>query len=261
MDEEPDSGTGVPEWVVTFGDMMSLLLTFFILLVSLSELKQERQDEKYQAILDSLRRRFGYTSARGLAPGPHIPRNSTVTKIDSAGRARRTDTMNGGADVRSLKGPSPRVKAMRQADQLTVGGSINFDEDSSQLTESQKRDLQLIALELGGKPQKVELRGHTSGRPLPPDSPYVDQWDLAYARCHSVMKFLVSVGLKPERLRISVVAQYEPAQLSNDPLVLRENSRVEVFMLNEVTEAFDKSKLEDSPDFDTSPRQPPLDVP
>lgn len=254
MDEEPDGGTGVPEWVVTYGDMMSLLLTFFILLVSLSELKQENQDEKYQAILDSLRRRFGYNSARGLAPGPHIPRNSNVTKIDSAGRARRTDTMNGGADVRSLKGPAPRVRAMRQADQLTIGGTVYFDENSSELTESQKRDLQLIALELGGKPQKVEIRGHTSGRPLTPDSPYTDQWDLAYARCHSVMEFLVSVGLKPERLRIGVVAQYEPAQLSNDPLELRKNARVEVFMLNEFMDGFDQPKSQDAADYDVPAR-------
>ena len=45
MDQEDDGGGGIPEWVVTFGDMMSLLLTFFIMLVSLSEIKEE---QKYQ---------------------------------------------------------------------------------------------------------------------------------------------------------------------------------------------------------------------
>ncbi|MGI9443328.1 MAG: flagellar motor protein MotB [Rubripirellula sp.] len=35
MNDEPEE-MGIPEWVVTFGDMMSLLLTFFIMLVSLS---------------------------------------------------------------------------------------------------------------------------------------------------------------------------------------------------------------------------------
>jgi chemotaxis protein MotB len=40
MDDEPDE-ISIPEWVVTFGDMMSLLLTFFILLVSISEIKEE----------------------------------------------------------------------------------------------------------------------------------------------------------------------------------------------------------------------------
>ena len=42
---EEEEEVGIPEWVVTFGDMMSLLLTFFIMLVSLSEIKEE---EKYQ---------------------------------------------------------------------------------------------------------------------------------------------------------------------------------------------------------------------
>ena len=44
MAAEEEESMGIPEWVVTFGDMMSLLLTFFIMLVSLSEMKEE---EKY----------------------------------------------------------------------------------------------------------------------------------------------------------------------------------------------------------------------
>ena len=58
---------GVPEWVVTFGDMMSLLLTFFIMLVSMSEIKEEK---RYQAMVESLRKRFGHdTTIMALIPG------------------------------------------------------------------------------------------------------------------------------------------------------------------------------------------------
>ena len=49
MTMEEDAPPGVPEWVVTYGDMMSLLLTFFIMLVSLSEIVAEK------AISDSVR--------------------------------------------------------------------------------------------------------------------------------------------------------------------------------------------------------------
>ncbi len=56
MNDEPDE-IGIPEWVVTFGDMMSLLLTFFIMLVSLSEIKEE---ETYQALVNSVQEQFGY---------------------------------------------------------------------------------------------------------------------------------------------------------------------------------------------------------
>ena len=48
MEEEEQAG--IPEWVVTFGDMMSLLLTFFIMLVSMSEIKEEK---RYQAMVET----------------------------------------------------------------------------------------------------------------------------------------------------------------------------------------------------------------
>ena len=57
LEDNGDDGGGVPEWVVTFGDMMSLLLTFFIMLVSMSEVKEQ---ERYQAMVDSIRQRFGH---------------------------------------------------------------------------------------------------------------------------------------------------------------------------------------------------------
>ena len=43
---------GVPEWVVTFGDMMALLLCFFILLQMFSELKQDRE---YQRVITAIK--------------------------------------------------------------------------------------------------------------------------------------------------------------------------------------------------------------
>ena len=52
MEVEEDAPPGVPEWVVTYGDMMSLLLTFFIMLVSMSELKDEG---KNRAALNSMK--------------------------------------------------------------------------------------------------------------------------------------------------------------------------------------------------------------
>ena len=61
MNDEPEE-MGIPEWVVTFGDMMSLLLTFFIMLVSLSEIKD---DETYQKLVDSVQREFGYSRSSG----------------------------------------------------------------------------------------------------------------------------------------------------------------------------------------------------
>ncbi len=108
MDQDEGDAGAIPEWVVTFGDMMSLLLTFFIMLVSLSEVKQK---EKYQALVDSMRRQFGHdTSIASLAPGQHKPRNAQLARLSSQGRSLRANTMNGGDKVKAPVGENPRVR-------------------------------------------------------------------------------------------------------------------------------------------------------
>ena len=250
IEEEADAG--IPEWVVTFGDMMSLLLTFFIMLVSLSEIKSE---EKYQALVDSIREQFGYNmSSASMAPGHYTPRNAALAKLASAGRARRNDTLNGGDKVRAPVGDHPRVKMIRPAKHITNGGLLYFAPGLAELSETQKQQLQAIALEIGGKRQKIEVRGHASNRPLPQDSTFDDRWELAYARGRSVVEFLVSLGIDPKRIRLSSAGSHEPAHTGGDPLLLKQNDRVEVFLLDEIAEehkdtaAIQENQLEFSDD-------------
>jgi len=234
MLQEEEEQAGIPEWVVTFGDMMSLLLTFFIMLVSLSEIKEE---QLYQAMTEALRRRFGHeTSVVSMMPGEAKPRNSQLAKLASMGRARRANTMNGGDKVKAPVGEHPRVANIRKAEHATRGGAVTFREGFAELTEEHKLILQRTAQEIGGKPQKIEIRGHTSTKPLPPESPFKSHWDLAYARSNNVRQFLVKLGINPRRIRVAVAADNEPKHIGHDPLLLEENPRVEIFMLNELTE-------------------------
>ena len=226
--------------MITFGDMMSLLLTFFIMLVSMSEIKEEA---RYQAMVESLRMRFGHDAATVSAmPGPLKPRNSAYKKLASMGRSRRVDTMRGGQKVRAPVGDNARVMQNAPSQRSTVGGVIYFPEGRWQLTEKQKSILQRIAKELGGKPQKIEIRGHTSNKPLPKDSPFKDHWDLAYARCRETRAYLVKLGINSKRIRVAVAAANELRHTGNDPILGRENSRVEVFMLTETAGNRDRAE-------------------
>jgi len=230
-DEPEDEGGGIPEWVVTFGDMMSLLLTFFIMLVSMSEIKQE---EMYQALVESMRRQFGHEASMvSLVPGSSKPRNSALQKMATMGRARRANIMRGGDKVRAPVGDHPRVQTLRSAKNPIAGGVIHFAEGKAELTEKDKQQLQIIAQELGGKPQKIEIRGHTSRKPLPKNSPYKNHWELAFARCQNTRDFLESVGIAPQRIRLGVAADHEPVREGIDPIERKKTSRVEVFILDE----------------------------
>ncbi len=233
IEEEPE--IGVPEWVVTFGDMMSLLLTFFIMLVSMSEIKEE---QRYQAMVDSMRQRFGHeASILSMIPGPTKPRNSPMAKLASMGRAKRANTMNGGDKVKAPVGENPRVMTIRDGDQATTGGVLIFEnEDAVELTDEHRRILQAAAQVIGGMPQKIEVRGHTSSQPLPEGSPHKTHWELAFERARRATDYLVELGIDRKRIRIAVAGDNEPVHVGNDPLLRKRNNRVEVTVLNELVE-------------------------
>jgi chemotaxis protein MotB len=258
LNEEPDEGGGVPEWVVTFGDMMSLLLTFFIMLVSLSEIKEQ---EKYQAMVDSIRRQFGHDrSLASLAPGKQKPRNSRFVKIDTMGRAQVLDTHEGGDRTKAPVGDFPSVRIIRPGSRTAVGTVVHFRQASAQLGKTQQAVLAAQAEEMIGKPQKIEIRGHTSFRPPAPDSPFQDNWDLAYQRCRAAMDLLARQGIQPQRMRLAVAGPYEPVHLGTAPDKLLLNPRVEVHLLDESWKDLEGTPSPDQVENPTeTPPQQPLD--
>ncbi len=224
----------IPEWIVTFGDMMSLLLTFFIMLASMSEVKEEQM---FQAMMEAMRRQFGHeTSMVSLIPGVARPRNAAIAKLASMGRARRLDIMNGGDKVKAPVGDHPRVKSIREGPHVTIGAVLPFEFGSAKLTKKHQRLLEAAAHQIGGKLQKIKISGHTSSRPLPPNSPHEDLRELAYTRCTKVQDYLVKLGINSKRINLNVVADHEPKHIGNDPLLEKENSRVEIVLLDQLAE-------------------------
>jgi chemotaxis protein MotB len=229
IEEEPPAA--IPEWVVTFGDMMSLLLTFFIMLVSMSEMKQE---EKFKAMLESMRRQFGHeSSASSMMPGLSHGNSSMPFIAPSHSRAQRKNLQKGGNDTQGVPGDHSRVQTIRPGRSATTGGVIFFDEMSADLTDEARAALQVIAKEVAGKPQKLEVRGHTSRRPVNSSQGVRDHWDLAYNRCYNVMQYLIDQGIEPQRIRLGSAGAYEPVEEGLDPLERERNARVEVLMWDE----------------------------
>ncbi len=239
VEEEPEPG--IPEWVVTFGDMMSLLLTFFIMLVSMSELKE---DEKYQAMVESIRRQFGHDMTQAsMVPGESRARGAAMPNpIYSMGRSKQMDIKKGGQEVKSITGDHKRVQIVRPGDDSSIGGVIYFAEDAFELTEENKRDLQWIIEQVAGKPQKIEIRGHTTRRPVDKKSDFRDEWDLAYARCRNTMHFLIEQGIDRKRIRLGPAGAGEPIYNGVDPDRLQRNSRVQILMWDERVEDLDGNR-------------------
>ncbi len=230
---DDNGGGGVPGWFVTFSDIMALLLTFFIMLVSFSELKSE---EKYQSLMDSFQQQFGnHDAAASVMPGQLRPRNSALSRIASAGRAKRQDILHEGAKVQALVGDSDLAAMVRPGKRTNVGTILYFQENQIELDDDQRSLLRQQAEQLRGKPQKLEIRGHTSLRPSQTGTHVRDNWDLSFERCRRVMQYLVEEQRIDSRtLRISAAAANEPLHIGTDHAQLPRNPRVELYLLDEV---------------------------
>src|SRR5262245_53204343 len=87
-----DPPPGAPEWAVTYGDMMSLILTFFIMLVAMSELKK---NDKFQGVADALEQQFG--PGKSADASGDQPRRAVVADAIERGRVRREQALRGDA--------------------------------------------------------------------------------------------------------------------------------------------------------------------
>lgn len=234
MNDEP-APIMIPEWVVTFGDMMSLLLTFFIMLVSMSEIKQE---DKFQALVDSMREQFGYSlSAESLVPGDVKARTSEFSVMSTMGRAKKKNTAKGGVPEKAPVGEEPTVRIIRPGRMTAIGSVIFFPSATAELDERAIRDLDLTAEELRGKPQKIEIRGHCTAEITARTAGTNTGMTLAYERAVAVMQYLVDVkGLPIARFRLSTAGDSEPVAVG-DVSATNRNSRAEVFLLDETVDS------------------------
>lgn len=198
---------GAPEWLVTYGDAMTLLLCFFVILVSMSEIKS---DQRFQQVMESLRRAFGgYDGSVGAVPIENTATNALIQKLLELDvpivRKERGDT-----DEVGIHGKKFRVTSVRDGLDVVVGGRITFGRFSATLMPEARDLIAQTAERIRGYNTKILVRGHATHEPLPPDSLYQDARDLSYARARAVADVLIEHGVRPVRLLLVAAGDTEP---------------------------------------------------
>lgn len=205
--KKKDQPAGAPEWMVTYGDAMTLLLCFFVIIVSMSEVKK---DQRFQQVMESLRVAFGgYQGAVGAVPMDNPPANvllKRLLELDVPIHQKH----KGDSDQEGIHGKKFRVTNVRDGIEVVVGGRITFDRFSAVLKPEGRELIRASAERLKGYNTKILVRGHATREPLPSDSIYQSQRDLAYARAKAVADELEVGGVRRVRLLLVSVADSEP---------------------------------------------------
>jgi len=228
----PEPSNDVPEWVVTYGDLMSLLLCFFILLSAFSELKRPHD---YQKILESIREAMGYHGGVGQMNAMIAAQSTNNPLFTQAKDTSQESSEPSSQNTPNVTGRQDTVSKVHEGTKFVVGGSISFDPGSYALSEQSKHMLlDDVAPKIKDLNYKVLIRGHSWGTEDLKGG--LDYMDLAYERAKAVRDFLVREAMvRPEILLVDVAGTTEPMSVSHDSYEAGlENRRVEIFQ-TEVT--------------------------
>ena len=205
--QKKESG-GVPEWVVTFGDMMSLLLCFFILLAAFSELKREVE---YQRVITAVKEAFGYSGGVGVMPTDDPPMRSMIQMLEAMSEKELKESKVSHSPERGISGRRTKVSKVPEGMMFTIGGHLAFEPGSADLGSGAKDELLNVAGLLRGRSNKIAIRGHSSLDRADASSSYGDLIDLSYHRARAVADYLVDEGgLDPRVVVIEARGTSEP---------------------------------------------------
>ena len=247
---------GAPVWIVTFADLATLLLTFFILLLSFAEI----DIEKYKAMAGSLSVAFGSGSLIADGGGLSIEISNEYNRLDP------DKPLQAEPELIDERLPSDGVKPMsegvitlasnliRELENEVASGalSINYDQrqviirfsdDATFLSGDatiKKKMLPIIERIVGVLRHcrgDVVVAGYTDDRPIA-SSRYRSNWDLSAARAVSVVHELVlNRDVPADRVMAAGRAETNPLVPNNSPENRAVNRRVEIAIRGPVCEA------------------------
>ncbi len=204
-----------PAWLTSFSDLMSLLLTFFILIYAMSSLDVAQlakflsyfqPDQKFHVIKNSI--------LQPIAPPP----KEVAFKI----KRRIKKTL-----------PPWAFQIVVTADfvKLRLFDKIFFENGTYRLTPRAKKTLDELAEVLKGLGDAyIRVEGHVSPVTEVRDPLVGDRWGLSIRRATEVVRYLQSKGIDPARMSAGGYGDKRPLYTWRQPILIERNNRVEVYI-------------------------------
>lgn len=256
-------------WMGTYGDMVTLLMAFFVMLFAMSS----TDVTKFQALLSGLAMPFGNTSAINTNTGAAQGNPAVISKLGTAGepkserdsqkqnqQANQSKDMLDGQKSVLKDGQSPTeqlIEVQREVEEdvkkklqeLNLDGrsadvrddarglvidldtdNVLFQTGSAKLSQTGVALVQSIAPALIDSPNTIVIEGHTDNQQYAGQA--YDNWNLAADRSVSVLKALVDAGLPPERVSATSYGESRPKAPNDTADGQRANRRVEVLLVS-----------------------------
>ncbi|SES67597.1 chemotaxis protein MotB [Natronincola peptidivorans] len=232
---QEETKKGSPEWMTTYGDMVTLLLCFFILLFAFSEIDAK----KFEAVIRSFQGSLGI-----LDSGKTIEQSEYITSAMQD--ELTTNQLEELEDFRKLE---ERLRQFLEANELDADvlitletrglvlrfqDNVLFDPGLAELKERSKEILSFIAevlYEPEFEKKFVRVEGHTDNVPMS-SYRYPSNWELSVSRATNVVRhFIEELGLEPDKFSAAGYGEYHPVAENDSAENKAKNRRVDIVIL------------------------------
>lgn len=197
-------------WVVTYMDVITLMLTLFVMLLAYAD----TNEEAYQAVTEGLAQAAG---AEAVSPAePETPPANPYAAVMDALAER----------LRGMKlGEGVEIERTGDVVKIQLSAKLMFGSGEARINASAFRQLEPIVGLLRQEQYEVIVEGHTDDIPIANER-FPSNWELSSARAAYVVRYFIDEGIAPDRLGAVGYADTRPRAENNDERGRSRNRRV-----------------------------------
>lgn len=240
-----ESNTPTASWLLTYGDMVTLCLTFFVLLYSFSSL----DTQKFKSLVISLQSALGANGANVSLingyPGEKLSGEETLQVTLDKNQVQNylkyeQETKELERIKKSLssylqeKGLSANITISIEERGLVLRfqDSILFEKSKADLVSSSVTVLAQVSEILQGVDNPIRIEGHTDDLPIhTPQFP--SNWELSTSRATNVLRFMTNRGVDAQRLSAVGYGEFHPLNANDSEANRKKNRRVDIVLIRD----------------------------
>jgi len=238
--EDKGHNSGEERWLVTYSDMMTLLVVFFIVMYSMSAVDAK----KYSQLSASLRKTIiGEATGQifGDSPGPAVIQGVSVTQREQRNIENSKRQIEEYIKEKQLEGKI-MVSITERGLVISLKEVLLFNSGSAHLKPEAAQAIAMVGRSIEFMPNSFRVEGYTDDLPIH-TVVFPSNWDLSSKRAINVLEVLVNdAGIKPEKLSAVGYGEYRPLVPNDSDINRTINRRVDIVVLkNELIQNEPKS--------------------
>jgi len=202
---------GSPIWLTIYGDMMTNLMLFFMMLWGLTRMSFEAQSSAHSSIKKTF-----------------VQQEIKISKIEPQEQEKAVIPEK---IVPNKFDESLKIKSDLQGIRVVFDSPVLFNLGRAELNPSAVKPLDELSNWLSDVPYTVIVEGHTDDAPIKKGLRYSSNWELSLDRARSVVKYFQKKGIDPKRLVLAGYGEHHPLYPNDTAEHKKSNRRIELYVV------------------------------